>query len=105
MILFLRDKNNNTIVDTECYTKDGYVEISSGVCIDYYSKFLLESDEALRDEIIAEFDALQELRGWLWESYFMGRKNTDKEYDDVIEALRVIFRNLARKYDLGFVED
>ena len=79
MIFFLRDKNNNTILDVNCYKKDGYIELCSVVCIDTYSKLLLESPEEERGQIIVEFDILQELRGWLWEKYFMGRKNTDDE--------------------------
>jgi hypothetical protein len=106
MILFLRDKNNNTIVDLDCYkSRDGYIDITSTVCIDEYSKLLLSTPEEQRSLLITEFNNISELRGWLWESHFMGRKNTNEEYDQVIEQLRGMFKNVAKKYDLCYVED
>ena len=107
MILFLRDKNNNTIVDIECYVKndDGtYIELHSAVDIHRYSFFLLENQDR-KVEIIADFSIIDELRGWLWESYFMGGKNNPDKYDDVIAILRAKLRGIAKKYDLNYVED
>jgi len=48
---------------------------------------LLETPQKAQDELIADFDQISELRGWLWETYFMGRKNDEKEIDGVIDAL------------------
>ena len=108
MILYLRDKNNNTIVDLECYIKseDGssYVELHSAVDIHRYSFFLLENQDR-KLEIIADFSTIDELRGWLWEKYFMGGTNDPDKYDDIISKLREILRMVAKKYDLGYVED
>jgi hypothetical protein len=108
MILFLRDKNNNTIVDIECYVKseDGssYIELHSAVDIHRYSFFLLENQDRKLD-IIADFSEIDELRGWLWEKYFMGGTNDPSEYDKVIAELRKMLRAVAKKYDLSYVED
>ena len=109
MVLYIRNKKNDTIVDIECYVKTEddhkFVELGSTVCIEPYSKFLLESPKEKHAEIMRVFDFLQELRGWLWEGYFCGRKNNHEEYDEVIEQLRTIVKGAAGKYDLCYVED
>jgi hypothetical protein len=105
MVLFLRNKNNETILDADFYEKDGYLDINPVVCIEPYSKFLLSRPEEERDGIITRFDDLQELRGWLWESYFGGRQNTSDEYKKVLTALRSHLKDIADKYELIYVED
>jgi len=107
MILFLRDKNNNTIVDIECYVKndDGaYIELYSSIDIHRYSFFLLENQDR-KSEIITDFSDIDELRGWLWERYFMGTKNDPEKYYEVIEILRKLLKAVAEKYKLSYVED
>lgn len=108
-VFYLRNKDNRTIVDTECYLKKEennfeYVEISSVVDINYYSKFLLENLDR-KDEIIADFEDLQELRCWLWETYVMVKQNPKDDYYDVIKILRKMFMCIADKYNLCYVED
>jgi hypothetical protein len=51
------------------------------------------------------FSHIQELRGWLWETYFNGQKSDPSKYDDVIAVLRVMLKDVAQKYDLIYVED
>lgn len=113
MIIFLRNERNRTILDLDCYVKTEYtgeptpmkfVEISADVAIDTYSKFLLENLER-KDEIIEDFSEMSELRGWLWERYFMGGDNDPEKYDDVIEELRTMIKGYANKYNLKYVED
>jgi hypothetical protein len=108
MVLFIRNKDNHSIVDTEVWIKKEddkeFIELKSVVDINYYSHFLLENPKR-SDEIIEDFSALQELRGWLWESYFLGGDNDPKEYDNVISFLQERFRNIAKKYNLDFVVD
>jgi len=109
MILFLRDQNNDTILDVECYvtSEEGsskYVELHSAVCIAPYSKFLLANPDK-QDAIISHFDELSELRGWLWESFFMGGTNDPEKYDEVIKILRAVLKGVAEEYELGYVED
>jgi len=109
MVMYLRDKGNETLLDVDCYVKtEGdckFVELGSTVCIGPYSKLLLQIPEEEREHFIALFDFLQELRGWLWESHFATKKNTADEYDDVIETLRGILKGAATLFDLGYVED
>jgi hypothetical protein len=113
MILFLRNKNNRTILDLDCYVKTEYngeptpmkfVEVSVSVAIDTYSHFLLDNLQR-KDEIIEDFDNISELRGWLWERYFMGGDNDPEKYDDVIKELRTMIKGYAEKYNLHYVED
>ena len=109
MIMFLRNDQNETILDVDCYIKREceaeFVEINSFVCIDAYSKLLLGTPEEYREELITTFDFLQELRGWLWENFFMNKKNTGEHYDAVIEELRSLIKGIAKKWELCYVED
>ena len=116
MILFLRDKQNNTIVDLDCYIDRGdsdsrfyksdyrFIELQVLVDIRYYSKYLLENLDN-RDEIISVFSDIQELRGWLWERYFMGGDNDPEKHGDVMRYLKTLFKAVAERYDLRYVED
>jgi len=108
MILFLRNENNDTIVDIECFIKTeddkSFIELHSSIDIHNYSKFLLENLE-ISTEVIRIFDYLSELRGWLWERFFMGAKNDPEKYDEVIEILRKLLKGIAEKYNLSYVED
>ena len=107
MILFLRSQKNRTIVDIECFvkTEEGrkFVELHADVAIDTYSKFLLENLNR-KDEIIEDFSAISELRGWLWEKYFCGGDNDPKEYPNVIKGLQALLQSHAKKYNLAYVE-
>ena len=105
MILFLRDKDNRTIAEIELYQKNDFIELSALVCIEPYSKFLLSQPEDMIEEVIHDFDGLQEARGWMWECYFMNKQNNADEYDNVLEELRFWMREVANKYSLGYVED
>jgi len=108
MILYLRNIRNDSIVDIECYveTEDGssFVELHSLVDIKHYSVFLLMNPKK-QIEIIRDFSDIQELRGWLWETYFLGGKNDPEKYNDIIARLRKVLQEVAEKYDLSYVED
>jgi len=108
MVLYLRTKKNETLLDVELYvkTEDGhrFVELRSVVPIGAYSKYLLDNPSR-QDEIIETFSQLDELRGWLWENYFMGRQNNPDEYDSVVKEVTKIFKDVANKFDLSFITD
>jgi len=108
MILFLRNDKRESLVDVECFVKTEddrkFVEINASVIIEPYSKFLLENQDKA-DEIIADFSQIDELRGWLWESYFMGGDNDPKEYDNIIKLLQEGLKEIGQKYKLSYVED
>lgn len=113
MILFLRNAKNRSIVDLDCYVKTEYysestpmkfVEISSSVIIDTYSEFLLDNLDR-KEEIIEDFNNISELRGWLWERYFIDGDNNPEKYPEVIKELRTMIKGCADKYKLHYVED
>lgn len=109
MTLFLRTKNNETIVDLDIWIKKDnipYVEISCSINIKNYSLLLLRNPNPRKQlEIITDFDQLDEIRGWLWEVYFATKKNTEKEYSNVLREVKWILSKVAEKYDLHLVED
>lgn len=108
MTLFLRNKNKQSIVDIDIWVKTDenhkFIEINSSVIIDTYSDFLMNHlDNAT--EIIDTFTYISDLRGWLWESYFAGTKNDPEKLQDVINEVRTFLKDVAKKYDLYYVED
>jgi len=110
MILFLRNKQNRTIAEVECFVKTEdnrkFVELHASVDIDQYSRFLIKSINFDKPEItrniIADFSEIDELRGWLWEKY---QKTEPEEYNNIIKILQKRFKEIANKYDLHYVED
>ena len=105
MVLFLRDKDNTTVVDISLYKTKGHIELSSSVMIIPYSKLLLATEKEKQGRIMEVFDFLSELRGWLWETHFMGRKNTDSEYNEVQGKVRTFLDDIGNLTDLHRVED
>lgn len=112
MIYYIRNEKGDTLVDIDLYikTEDGkrYIELKSTVCIIPYSKFLLDANENDPTDcvgIMTTFDNLNELRGWLWESYFMGENNDAKEYRNVAKELNSILQDVCKKYNLFVVTD
>jgi len=106
MTLFLRDSKNRSILDVECWVKNNYVELSSAINIANYSLLLLsETDKIKQFQLIKDFNVLSELRGWLWEVYFMSKSNVEQEYDNVIKELKVLLKRIGNKYDLHLVID
>jgi hypothetical protein len=61
MVLYLRNEKNETLVDIEIYEKEDYVELSSIIIIEPYSKLLLTQKN--KEQIIRDFEFLSELRG------------------------------------------
>lgn len=108
MTLYLRNEKGRNLLDLEVWvkTEDGYsfVELSSVVNITNYSEFLLNNIPK-KNKIIHDFDNLSELRGWLWERYFMTGKNDGTQIDDVIDKLKIILNKVAKDYNLALIQD
>lgn len=109
MTIYIRNDKNKTILDCDYYIKtegdSKFLEIKSSVIIETYSEFLLNSNSEKQMEIVEDFTELSELRGWLWESYFLGGDNNPEEYDNVLKILRRKISTIAKKYSLIYVED
>ena len=76
MIFQLREKELGTVCDVEVYCDSELdcIEINSSVFVEGYSK-LLAKNLGRVNEIIQDFTEIEDLRGWLWEKYFMKNKN------------------------------
>ena len=112
MTLFLRDEKNNSVVDMDCWIETSeddsdykYIELSVTVDIQSYSMLLLRQPLKKQVQVITDFSDIQELRGWLWERYFMGGKNDPDKYDDVLAKLKAMLREVGERYDLALVQD
>ena len=104
MTIYLRNEENLTLVDIEISkvlgdSKDprnkGYVELHSLVVIDTYTDLLLKNLE-VAEVLKSIFQDIQELRGWLWES-FLSNKNEASEYGNVVREVRKI---LSKQVDI-----
>tara|TARA_Y100000310_G_scaffold332064_2_gene406896 strand:- start:457 stop:762 length:306 start_codon:yes stop_codon:yes gene_type:complete len=101
MIHFIRDKDNNTIVDCEAMKDDMSCQVN------IYNFYLFLMDYSTNhypvwpidrlDEAARDFDNVQEIRGLYWE-----RNELNETPDEM--AARVL-KELAEKYDLYYVTD
>jgi len=117
MILYLRNETGKTIVDIELWTKTEYesdgdkhsfIEISCSIDIAHYSFLLLDISNQSPDKLgqaIADFSELSEIRGWMWENYFMVKKNTPEEYNGVLTEVRKTLDTIGKRYNLRLIED
>lgn len=103
MTIYLRDENNNTLVDISVWESDNYLDLRSDVIIKHYSKFLLENHYR-RHEIIKVFDDLSEMRGWLHEVY-LSVENKNATLEDVIERVKLILQGVCNNFKLNIVTD
>ena len=110
MILYLRNQKNDSIAEIEIISDaDGSVKyLHSDIYVEHYTLFLvrmlstkwsLGGPELLR--FIHDFANLDEIRGWYYEFYI--NKTTD--YTDVLTVMRNTMKDLAHRYELGYVED
>lgn len=110
MIIYLRDLKGNTLVDIEIYKareeQHDYVELKSVVCVKPYSDFLLKLDDDKQGKFIDVIDDLSELRGWMWENYFMVKKNDNHyNYDDIVQLVALKVKEVADYFGLYLVTD
>lgn len=109
MVLYLRNKRNEDIAEIELNVKTDestkFVECSCVIDITGYSKLLFSTIEQDQRILIQEFADLSEISGWMWERYFAVKKNTESEYDGVLQEVLVWLKQLAKKYELNVVED
>jgi hypothetical protein len=111
MIYYLRNKKNQNLFEIEFYTteSDGntFHELHATVDIKGYSEFLLSQPAERQPMIIQLFDQLSEYRGWLWETYYMGRRNegSDEDYNKITDHLNKLFKGLTEQFDLSYVSD
>ncbi len=110
MIHFLRDSLNQTIIETMVWNKNyddiegKYTEVSSGLDVKNYSIFLMSTSRP-SVVVILEMTKLDELRGWLWESFYMTGKNDGTKKDEIEGLIRDMYKEAAEKLGLHYVTD
>ena len=109
MVLYLRDKKD-TIVDIEIFKareeQHDYVDIRCSIDIVNYSIKLLSMNSDDQIQFINYIDELSEISGWLWEVYFMGKKNDNHHnYEDILEQVKNTMGKVAEKFGLIFITD
>ncbi len=112
MILQLRNKNKQTITNTEIYLIKGdngkdFIELHSRVDIEEYSRLFLtvQKQNLDIDQFINIFDHINNLRGWLNENFFMGEQNTANKLPEVIKQVKSMLEVVANQYELFYYED
>jgi hypothetical protein len=95
---YIRNVRNNTVVDVESLPED----LHAVVCLDTYSPLLLElvAQGFPFAEVVADFYALQEIRGEWFENI-----EIKKQFETPFDLARERVRAIADKYGLSYVED
>jgi len=102
MVYFLRTPKNKTVVDINCYIKDGYVDLNVSINIKNYSILLLNDKQNKQIEMLLDFHNINELRGWLWEIF---KNNTENNFNIISAEIQKILKNIGNKYNLQVVTD
>ena len=108
MVHFLRTKDNNTIFEIEIREyENGILDLYPSIDIYEYSKRLLkyekEENQIMVDMWVSTFVILNDLRGWLHETYSPFHENITKEH--LIKILRKQLIKFSKQLDLGYTED
>jgi len=101
MTLFLRDRQNRTLVDIELMKN---LDISVSIDIEEYSRLLLEQPGKLEQhKLIKAFSFIDELRGWLWEVFYTTQRN--KDFDTMKAQITKIIADIGMEFNLKLIED
>lgn len=96
-IIFLRDENNDNVVDTEIIVRDNKIEdMTTLIDVVPYSRLLIKNLYRM-DEVLFEFERIQEMRGWLFETQDMS-----KESKHLMAAISEVYKKSAKKYQLEY---
>lgn len=105
MILYLRNENNETVVDMEIFTNsDDITDVICTVMIKPYTEILLKDKYTNKEKVANDFDKISEIRSWFWESYMLG-KNQPVDPGSVINAIKKYLEPFRLEYSLYYVTD
>jgi hypothetical protein len=102
MVLFLRDKSRQDVVEVEINFSKDKRDLRSSIDIEAYSEILL-NNLGRGNEVIRDFIYIDQLRGWFWECYIPMTSSASQK--DCVEIVRDRLLKIAQKYDLYYVED
>lgn len=98
MTLFLRNRQNQTIIEVSIYGND----LSAAIVVDNYSRELLASPN--KETFIRDFNNLNEIRGWYFE-VANPSSNSNKTVKDFIPEIKNWFKDVANRHNLIFRQD
>lgn len=103
MVLFLRDKNNNSLVDLNIYKGKEGLDCNSVVDVVVFADLLLKiEDYQKRESFIKAMYYFQEIR----EEFFNEKKNnSDEELIRLKEMIKFAMLEACKKFNLWYVED
>ena len=101
MTLFLMNEENRTVVDIEINDGKNGMDVSVSTIISTYSKLLIDNIER-KDEVIEDFQEIDELRGWFWEVYM---ETPEPTFNGAVDQIRNHLLHIAEKYKLNYVVD
>lgn len=102
MTLFLRTKENETVVDIELNNGENGLDVRVATDIKIYSEILLANLDK-QEQVIEDFSEIDNLRGWFFEVYM---EQTEKpDLPDVQTEIKKIILPIAEKYNLFYVID
>jgi hypothetical protein len=96
MIHFLRNLQNDTIIECSVYSND----LRSSVDIETYSYHLLKQTELQKRQFIEDINNLSQLRGAWWERY-----EDSNQYKSIDAFVKEQYKIVADRWDLLYITD
>jgi len=100
MTLYLRDDQNRDVADIEITEDDVHVVVP---ILGYSLLLLQQNDLEAQAQCIADFQTIQGLRGWYWETF--REKFPNPAQDLTVASLKGGLANIVARYNLAVVED
>lgn len=90
MTLTIRRTNGGeSLFELEYWVEGDQLEIATSIHIREYTEYVQDYRDMVNWRLIANiFDELSDLRGWLWETFFVSKRNTPESYVEVLKELR-----------------
>ena len=102
MTIFLRNSTKQTVADIEINEGKNGIDIRVAIPIKPYSILLLgHCDDTLGQDIINDFEKIQDLRQWFWEVYM--EENDSPSSSDVAKAIMPMLERIAIRYGLNLI--
>ena len=76
-------------------------DVESSISIKLYSDILLGADNSrAQEEVIHDFEIIQDLKSWYWE-YYKEMVNEEPTVAEVLSAIKETIEPIAKRYELG----
>lgn len=103
MTFTLKDNKDKKIFElkVELNNTNG-INVKHNINITNYSKFLIKNIEK-SNNIIDDFNHLNEIDGWLWDRFFLNLNPKSKNTEDIIiiiDKIKVILNKIVKEYKI-----